>query len=52
MLEMQPLMRVSFWRSEFASTAVIQESGCEHGRDAYFPSGGHVQAPDFDDGQE
>ncbi len=30
----------------------VQESGGENGGDAYLPSCGHLQAPDFDDGEE
>lgn len=52
MLEIQPLMQVSSKPFSFETDADIQQSSRKDCRDAYFPMCGHLQAPDFDNGEE
>ena len=54
MLEMQPLVDISYWGLLFFLSSVVnvQESCCEDGRDTNLPLCGHLQAPDFDNGKQ
>ena len=52
MLDMQPLLSVSCCPCSLVDVAGIQQSRRKDRRDAYLPLRGHVQAPDFDNGEE